>query len=85
MRKLKDNLIGSAIPLILFILTIVGAGALYTLLIIEIGQPVFDQYIPTGDVKTFVMMMIYGIPVFILVVGVIWLVKTGLKTEVYQG
>ena len=85
MRKLKTNNIGSAIPLILFILTIVGAGALYTLLIIEIGQPVFDQYIPNGDAKTFIMMIIYGIPVFILVIGTIALIKSGLKTEVYQG
>ena len=83
MRKILHNNIGSAVPLILFIMTIVGAGALYTLLIIEIGQPVFDEYIVAGDVKTFVMMIIYGIPVFILVVGTIALIKSGLKQEVY--
>ena len=85
MKKLTDNNYASAIPLILFVLTIFGAGALYTLLILEVGQPVFDQYIPNGDVKTFIMMIIYGIPVFILVIGAIALVKSGLKTEVYQG
>jgi len=82
MRKLKSNNNGSAVPLILFILAIIGAGALYTLLIIEVGQPAVDSYIPSGDVKTFVMMIIYGIPVFILVVGVIALIKSGIKQEV---
>ena len=82
MRSLKHNNTGSAIPLILFILTIIGAGALYTLLITQVGQPVFDQYIPAGDVKTFVMMLIYGMPVVILVVGVIALIKSGIKQEV---
>lgn len=82
-RKLLQDSYASAIPLILFVLTIVGAGALYTLLIVEVGQPTFDQYIPNDEVKTFVMMIIYGIPVFILVIGVIALVKSGIKQEVY--
>jgi len=84
MVKLLNNNIGSAVPVILYVLGIIGAGALYTLLIIEIGQPTFDSYIPAGDVKIFVMMMIYGIPLFILVVGVIALIRSGLKREVYQ-
>ena len=83
MVKLLNNNIGSAVPVILYVLGIIGAGALYTLLIIEVGQPTFDSYIPSGDVKTFVMMMIYGIPLFILVVGVIALIRSGLKREVY--
>ena len=82
-RKLISDSYASAVPLILFVLTIFGAGALYTLLIIEVGQPIFDQYIVAGDVKTFVMMIIYGIPVFILVVGTIALIRTGLKQEAY--
>jgi len=83
MRKpLINNQIASAVPLILFVLTILGAGALYTLLIVEIGQPIFDSYIPSGAVKTFVMMIIYGLPGIILVIGVISLVRSGLKQEV---
>jgi len=82
MKKLLSNNQGSAIPLILFVLTIIGAGALYTLLIIEIGQPTFDEYIPAGAVKIFVMMIIYGLPVIILSIGVIALIKSGLKQEV---
>ena len=85
MKKLLYNNNASAVPLIIFCLVIFGAGALYTLLILEVGQPLFDSYIPAGDVKTFVMMMIYGIPIFILVVGVIWLIRSGLKREVYEG
>ena len=82
-RKLISDSYASAIPLILFVMAIFGAGALYTLLILEIGQPIFDQYITAGDVKTFVMMIIYGIPVFILVIGTIALIRTGLKQEAY--
>lgn len=81
MKKLMHNNNASAVPLIILCLVIFGAGALYTLLILEIGQPIFDQYITAGDVKTFVMMVIYGIPLYILVVGVIWLVRSGLKQE----
>jgi len=81
MRKLNIDNNGSAIPIILFIMGIIGAGALYTLLIVEVGQPLFEHYIPSGDIRTFVMMVIYGIPMFILVVGVIALIKTGLKQE----
>lgn len=83
MRKIISNHVASALPLVVFCLVIFAAGALYTFLILEFGQPTFDQYIPAGDVKTFVMMVIYGIPVFILIVGVIWLVRSGLKQEVY--
>ena len=84
MKQIINDTRASAIPVILYVLGIIGAGALYTLLIIEIGQPTFDSYIPAGDVKIFVMMMIYGIPLFILVVGVIALIRSGLKREVYQ-
>ena len=79
---LIHNDTASAVPPILFILAILGAGALYTLLIVEIGQPIFDSYIPSGAVKTFVMMIIYGLPGIILVIGVISLVRSGLKQEV---
>jgi len=82
MRRLINNQRASAVPLILFILTIVGAGALYTLLILEVGQPLMDDYIAAGDVKTFVMMVIYGLPMIILVMGVISLIRSGLKQEV---
>jgi len=83
MKQIINDTRASAIPVILYVLGIIGAGALYTLLIIEVGQPTFDSYIPSGEVKTFVMMMIYGIPLFILVVGVIALIRSGLKREVY--
>jgi len=83
MKQLINNNKASAVPVIVFCLVLFAAGALYTLLILEIGQPTFDQYIPAGDVKTFVMMFIYGIPIFILVIGVIWLIRSGLKREVY--
>jgi hypothetical protein len=83
MRKLKDNNYGSAVPIILYIVAIVGLGALYTLLFIEIGIPSFSSFIPASDSKTFIMMCIYAIPMFILGVGSIALVKSGLKVGGY--
>ena len=83
MRKILNNNVGSAVPLILFSMTIVAVGALYTLFFIEIGIPVLGDYVPASDSKTFIMMGIYAIPLFVLVVGVISLLKAGLKRSVY--
>jgi len=81
---LKDNN-ASAIPIILFLITIFGCGALYTLLFIEIGYPIFQPMIPASDSKVFIMMCMYAIPLFLLLIGVISLINAGLKrTGVYQ-
>lgn len=83
MRKLRNNNVGSAVPVILFIVTIVGCGGLYTLFFLEFGLNFFDSYIPESDVKTFLYMCFYGMPILILTVGSICLVRAGLKREVY--
>jgi len=75
----------SAVPLILFILTIVCCGALYSLFFIEVAYPYLKGLIPPSDSKIFIMMMIYAIPLFVLGVGVVALVKEGLKRTVYYG
>lgn len=85
MRKLKDNDCGSIIPVILFILTLVGCGALYTLFFLEIAIPVFGGYIPSGDAKTFILMGVYSMPLIILVVGMFALFLQGLKRNYYYG
>ena len=85
MRNIKDNNIGSAIPLILFALTIVSCGALYTLFFVEVAIPTLSDYIPASDAKTFVLMGIYSIPVFITLIGVLSLLKSGLKQTFYYG
>jgi len=79
MRKLISNNRGSAIPLILFFLTIFVCGALYTFLFLEFALPQFSSWIPDGDAKVFIMMGIYSIPLFIIVVGIIALLISGLK------
>ena len=71
----------SAVPLLLFFMAIFTCGALYTLFFIEIGYPAFDSYIPASDSKTFIMMCLYAVPLFILTVGVICLIKSGLKRQ----
>ena len=83
MRKLKENTNASVVPIILFILTILIAGSMYTWFFLEIGFPTFTGYIPSSDAKTLLMTLLYGIPVVILVVGVIALVKAGLKQGGY--
>jgi len=79
---LKDNR-ASAVPLILFVVTIVGVGALYTLFFLQFGIPQFDSWIPSSNSKTFLMTGIYAMPLIILMVGVVCLLKAGLKRSVY--
>jgi len=81
-RGIVDNSYASAVPIILFLITIIGVGALYTLFFIEIGIPTFSSWIPASDSKTFIMMCIYALPLFIIVVGVVCLIKAGLKRSV---
>lgn len=85
MRKLKDNNIGSVVPVILFILTLFGAGGLYTLFFLEIALPELSYLIPASDSKTFIFMIIYALPLIILIIGVFSLLKEGLKRTMYGG
>jgi len=80
MKPLLKNNEASAIPIILFVITIVGCGALYTLLFLEIGFGLLDSIpVASSDSKTFIMMCMYSIPLFVIVVGAISLIKAGLK------
>ena len=83
MRKIIHNNIASAVPLIMFFLAIFVCGAIYTLFFVEIGYPTFDSYVPASDSKTFIMMCLYAIPLFVIVIGTICLIKSGLKRTVY--
>ena len=74
---------GSAVPIIYFILTVVVCGALFSLLFIEIGFPIFLDFIPDSDSKVFILMLMRGIPLIVLFVGVVCLVREGLKKEVF--
>jgi len=82
MRQLRYDNQGSVIPLILFLLTLIIAGALYSLFFIEIGYPIL-ALIPIASTvyKTFIMMCFYGIPMFVLFVGIISLFLSALKNE----
>ena len=84
-RILKNDDNGSVVPLILFILVIFVAGALYTLFFIEVGIPAFDGFVSSSDSKTFIYMAIYATPLIILIVGVFALLKEGLKRNIYGG
>ena len=85
MRKILKNKYGSAVPLILFILTILVCGALYTLFMVEVAYPSLLWMIPDSDSKTFIMMGMYAIPLFVLFIGVFSLIKAGVKENWMQG
>ena len=85
MRKILGNNNASAVPIILFVLAIVGCGALYTLFFIFVGYPYIDTLGLNDTTTTSLMMtLFYAIPMIILIVGVISLIKAGLKRGVYQ-
>jgi hypothetical protein len=78
MRSLiKDNQ-ASVVPLMYYVLTVFVCGALYTLFFTEIALPSLGYLIPASEYKTVFMMFIYGIPIFIIIVGGIALMKKGL-------
>jgi len=80
-RLLHDNT-GSSIPIILFVLTIVVCGALYSLFFLEVGFGLLALIpIPPSDGKTFIMMCMYAIPLFVMVVGSVALLLQGLKND----
>jgi len=39
-------------------------------------------FIPASDSKTFIMMFLYAIPLFVLFIGVISLLKAGMKRSI---
>ena len=82
MKSIIRNNQASAVPLLLFVITIFSLGALYTLFFIQIAIPELSHLIPDSDAKTFIMMMIYGIPIMILLIGGVSLIKEGLRRDV---
>ena len=87
MRKITKNNNASAVPLLLFIMTILSCGALYTLFFVEVAYPSLLYMIPDSESKTFIMMGMYAIPLFVLLIGVFSVIKSGLKrdyNEVYN-
>jgi len=82
-REFKTNTDASAIPIILFVITIVSCGALYSLFFIEVAYPELKSLVPNSDSKTFIMMLMYALPLIVIVIGGISLIKAGLKRTVY--
>lgn len=85
MRKLITNTYGSAVPLILYVLTILSCGALYTLFFVEVAYPSLLYMVPDSDSKTFIMMGMYAIPLFIIIIGVFAVIKEGIKESWRSG
>ncbi len=81
-RDIFKDTDASAVPLLLFLLTIIVCGALYTLFFLEIAIPLLSYLIPSSDSKTFIMMIIWAMPMIITIVGMISLIKAGQKQTI---
>ena len=66
-------------------MTIFSVGAFYSLMFIEIGIPTFEDMIPDSSAKTVFMMMIYAIPLFVTLIGMIALFREALKEKFIGG
>ena len=84
-RSIIKNTDASAVPLLLFILTIIVVGALYTLFFLEVGLPFLKPLIPASDSKTFILMIVYALPMIITIVGVLSLIKEAQKKTIRGG
>lgn len=84
-RRFLSNNDASVVPILLFVITIVSCGALYSLFFVEVAYPSLSGLVAASDSKTFIMMLMYAIPLFVILVGVLSLVKAGLKRTVYYG
>lgn len=82
MLKIRDDDNASAVPIVLFLVTIFGCGALYTLLFIQFGIGFFGSMVPASDSKTFILMLIYAMPLLVLMIGMVSLIREGLKRSV---
>ena len=85
MTKFKDNNQGNISIIAIYLMTIISLGALYTLLFIEFAIAELAPIIPGsfGDYKTFILMFIYAIPIFIILVSSLAVLKNALKREVF--
>jgi len=84
-KCIKDNTdAAGALPLIIALFALIVGGALYSILFIEIGFPTFLDFIPASDSKTFIVMMLRAVPLFVLFVFIVAIIKEGIrKDQVY--
>ena len=84
MKNITHDNNASAVPIILFLVTILGCGLFYTLLFLEIFFPSIAYLVEGSDSRVFIMMCFYAIPLFVIIIGVISLLKAGLKRYDYE-
>jgi len=79
LRSLRTNNYCSAVPLILYVITVLFCGALYTLFFLEVFYPNFLSMVPASDSKTLITMILYSIPLLVLLIGLVVIIRAGLK------
>jgi len=66
-------------PLIAFLATIIGGGALYTFMFIILGGPLFQPFASDNIYTTFIVYIINYIPLIVLIVAGLGLIKAGTR------
>ena len=84
MRRILFNDYASVNPILLFLMTLVVTGLLYSLLFTQVFFPFFDSMIPASDSKVYLYMLFYAMPLFIVVVGMISVFQAALKKSRYE-
>lgn len=79
LKKILYDSYASVVPIILFVLGIFGCGALYSLFFIEFALPELSGFIPDSDYKTYILMIIYAIPLLVFFVAFFSVLKSGVK------
>lgn len=84
LRSFIDNEEADAIPLILYVMGVIVGGALYTLFFIYIA-PSFYGLIPASVYRVLFLGILYFIPLLILFIGILSMIKAGLKRYGFGG
>ena len=85
-KKLSDDVCGSAVPLIYFVLTLLVIGALFSLFFIDVFFPLVDMVGISDSVhKSFILLVLRGICLFIFAVGCVALLISAVKERWMMG
>jgi len=76
-----DTTAAGALPLIIALFGIIITGALYTLFFVEIGFPTLLGLVPASDSKTFIVMLLRAVPLFVLFVFIVAIIKEGIRKD----
>ena len=77
LRKLNNE--AFVIPLIVYIFTLFIGGLFYTVFILYVGIPFFEALMPVSDARTFILLLMYALPMIILFGTSTWFIRNSIK------